>query len=312
VGRVIRAVLAFLGLALAGMVAILAGLVWDAVLHARDPAATHSEQSLFNLSNPPHALLAIGGIVTVIGLSGAMVRALSLSTGRRLSSPRLSALVLVGSLVAVAATGGALQWVSTLRPPIATGPLAPTDGPDVHSSSVLSSHAPGDCRPSSADKAGAAKLLADTEVGTAKYRSFAAAQADGYVGPTDSLLTQHFFSVANVEDGRVLDTNRPEALMYTATSHGPVLVGVMYMTNVPGEFGPQPGGCLTRWHVHTDVCLDLVTEALSEMSVPTAGCAPPLIHYIPPPLLHVWLVDVPGGRFAAEVDAKYLQQTVGP
>jgi hypothetical protein len=139
--------------------------------------------------------------------------------------------------------------------------------------------------------------------------------ADGYVGPTSPIppgATEHYSSAANVLDGKVLDPTRPESLLYTFTSRGPVLVGVMYLTNLPGEFGPEIGGCLTRWHVHTNVCWSMATFQPVNQLAAGETCATGTFPYIPPPALHVWLVDVPGGRFAAEVEAGALVRAAGP
>jgi hypothetical protein len=100
--------------------------------------------------------------------------------------------------------------------------------------------------------------------------------------------------------------------MYTPTAKGMVLVGVMYLMNVPGEFGPEPGGCLTRWHVHANVCFNAAFQAVSELQAPGEACPDGAFRYVPPPALHVWFLDVPGGRFAPEVDAKFLAKAVGP
>jgi hypothetical protein len=84
------------------------------------------------------------------------------------------------------------------------------------------------------------------------------------------------------------------------------LIGVMYLTNHPGEFGPEVGGCLTRWHVHTNVCWSVTTLQPVRELEPGETCGTDTFLYIPPPALHVWLADVPGGRFAAEVEADAL------
>jgi hypothetical protein len=310
---VVRRLLLFLGIGMVGVVLMFAGLVWDAVVHARDPAAGHAETSVFDLGNPAHQVLLLGGALAVAGLTAATARALSLSASRRLASSKTSAAVVVATVMVAAATGGAVRWVSTAQLPIATGPLAPSAGPDTHGIGIVNSHAPGPCRPTKAEKEGAAKLVTDTEIGTAKYRSIEAALADNHVGPANPTLTEHYANVANTQDGRVLDPNRPEALMYTPTSKGMVLVGVMYMMNVPGEFGPEPGGCLTRWHVHANVCFSAATFApASQLSEPGDTCPAGEFRYVPPPALHVWFVDVPGGRFAPEVDAQYLAKKLGP
>jgi hypothetical protein len=307
---VVQALTRMLAVGLLGAGLMLAGLVWDAVSHARDPGAVHDEGTLFTLANPAHGLLLAGGALAIVGLTGATIRALTLSGGRRLSSPRTGTVVVLGVVVAVVGTAAAVQWASTAEPPLATGPLAPAPGPDAHRIGIVNSHGNGPCRPTSAEKAAAAKLVSDTEVATARYRSLSAAVTDGYVGP-ELKFTQHFVHIGHMQDGKVLDPKRPEALMYTASPRGPVLVGVMYVMNVPGEFGPEPGGCLTRWHVHTNVCLDAATQVLLEVKEEPVVCPPGASRYIPPPLLHVWFIDVPGGRFAAEVEDSYLTRMVG-
>src|SRR5205085_8930514 len=133
--------------------------------HAQNPDAAHTEGSVFAWSSPPHLALLVGGALATIGITAALVRALTLSGGRRLSSPRTSTALVVGVVVLVAATGVAARWASTVQVPIATGPLAPANGPDVHSAGIVSSHAPGPCRPTSTEKAAAAKLVRDTELG---------------------------------------------------------------------------------------------------------------------------------------------------
>jgi hypothetical protein len=311
--KTVRRVLLFLGVGMVGVALMLVGLVWDAVIHARDPAAGHAEGSVFSLNNPAHQVLLLGGALAVAGLTAGTARALALSTGRRLASPRTAAILVIATVVGGAVTGGVVRWASTAELPVATGPLAPNPGPDTHGIGIVNSHAPGPCRPTKADKDGAAKLIADTEAGTAKYRNFAAALADGYTGPASPTVTEHYSNIPYTVDGRVLDPTRPEALMYTPTAKGMVLVGVMYLMNVPGEFGPEPGGCLTRWHVHANLCFSSTTfQPVSEVQEPGDTCAAGSFRYIPPPALHVWFVDVPGGRFAPEVDAQYLARKLGP
>jgi hypothetical protein len=308
---VVRQVLRYLALGLVGVVVMLGGLVWDAVRHAGDPSLAHTEGSLFTLSSPPHVALVGGAALAVAGLTLATVRALPLSAGRRLSSPRTGMVLVMAVVVLVAGAIGAARWASGAQLPIATGPLAPAN-PEHHGIGIVDSHAPGPCRPTQADKDGAARLITATEEGTAKYRSFAAAIADGYVGPANPTVTEHYFNIPYTLDGRVLDMNRPESLMYTPTSHGMVLVGAMFFTNIPGEFGPEPGGCLTRWHVHANLCYSSVTFAVvGTVQEPGDTCPAGQYRYIPPPALHVWFYDVPGGRFAPEVDPAYLAKKLG-
>ena len=53
--------------------------------------------------------------------------------------------------------------------------------------------------------------------------------------------------------GQALNPDAVPALVYVNTAHGAVLSAAMYL--VPrGQTPPQPGGCLTQWHIHTDLC----------------------------------------------------------
>ncbi len=307
----VRGMLRFLAVALAGVAAMLGGLVWDAVVHARDPEAAHAEGTVFSLSNPAHLLLLAGGALVIVGVTAATVRGLALSGSRRLSSPRAAATLVSVVLFATAATAGVAKWAAEPRPlPLATGPLAPSPGPDEHGIGIVNSHAPGECRPTAEQKRAAARLVADTEAATARYRNLAVAQAEGFLGPPVPAATEHYVNVLNAQDGQVLDPARPEALMYTPSPSGPVLVGAMFLMNVPGEFGPEPGGCLTRWHVHANICFSATTFAIASLMADDRTCPPGEFRYIPPPALHVWLVDVPGGRFAAEVDPEDVARAV--
>ncbi len=139
-----------------------------------------------------------------------------------------------------------------------------------------------------------------------------AATNEGYRPVTPpSWSTVHYVNPAYLGDGSVLDPARPEALIYANTGRGPVLAAGMYLMNRPGEPGPDVGGCLTRWHTHTDLCFS--PEALQVVGF-VAGdgtCSQGSISYVPPDMMHVWVVDVPGGPFAHEVDGAALARSLG-
>ncbi|MDQ3980481.1 MAG: hypothetical protein M3314_13155, partial [Actinomycetota bacterium] len=151
--RTVRGLVPVLGAGLVGVLLLLGGLAWDALIHARDPDAAHVETSLFSLANPSHGLLLAGGALVVASLTTAAVRALALARTPWLASRGMRTAVVVVVLAAALVTGRALYSASEAEPPLATGPLAPAPGPENHGIGVLNSHAPGECRPTKAQRA---------------------------------------------------------------------------------------------------------------------------------------------------------------
>jgi hypothetical protein len=90
----------FLALAFAGTLCMLGGLAWEAFRHAQHQAAEHEE--IFTLSNPAHAVLALGIALVAVGVIGAT--ALSLSSRAR---PVILVAGIGMALLAVAASGWA-------------------------------------------------------------------------------------------------------------------------------------------------------------------------------------------------------------
>ena len=70
-----------------------------------------------------------------------------------------------------------------------------------------------------------------------------------------------------------LDLARPQSLVYANTPKGAVLVAAMYTTS-PGGATPRPGGCLTQWHVHTNLCLSGVLDMVGAVGPARPTCPP--------------------------------------
>jgi hypothetical protein len=104
---------------------------------------------------------------------------------------------------------------------------------------------------SSEERAAAAALVDATRDATQRYVDVAAALDAGYrPNPAGGPNATHHPSPALMRDGRVLDPEVPESLMYwTARDGTKVLVGAVFKTR-PGEDAPAPGGALTMWHTH--------------------------------------------------------------
>jgi len=125
----------------------------------------------------------------------------------------------------------------------------------------------------------ATDLLTRTEAATAPYADLAKAKAAGYDlqaslarkeqksprmaqqmkqidagnAPTGAKMPMlHVGNKALRGDGKVLDPNAPETLMYSYQGSGSwKLIGVMYIaTESYPQAPPNPGGPITRWHYH--------------------------------------------------------------
>jgi DNA-binding beta-propeller fold protein YncE len=83
----VRRLLRFLGVAAAGVVVTIAGLAWDAALHARDHALA-AREGVFTLTNPSHLLFLAGICLVAMGISGSI--AVLTSAGRMLVRPAAS------------------------------------------------------------------------------------------------------------------------------------------------------------------------------------------------------------------------------
>jgi hypothetical protein len=122
--------------------------------------------------------------------------------------------------------------------------------------------------------------------------------------------TSHWMNDKYVKAGYVMDPNRPQGLVYANTRSGPVLLGAMFQMPHIGQFGPDPGGPLTAWHEHENICFTPFGFEFSLMT-PFATCPLGSIDLTAPPMLHVWIVDNPGGPFAIDIDSSVVAQVRG-
>jgi len=118
----------------------------------------------------------------------------------------------------------------------------------------------------------------------------------------------HFSNIDFMLDDAWLDPYRPESLMYYQTATGPKLAGMMFLARSPDEQGPQVSGQLTRWHYHLWPEPTCLMHGL--LMTTRAPCTGPneVTAQISPEMMHVWLVDHPGGAFATamEIDPDLL------
>jgi hypothetical protein len=88
-------------------------------------------------------------------------------------------------------------------------------------------------------------------------------------------------------------------LVYANTAHGAVLLAAMYLMpeRSAGAPPPQPGSCLTQWHIHTNLCFSAGKVVGTDSG---ATCAPGSANAVTQPMMHVWMTPVAGGPLAPD------------
>jgi hypothetical protein len=166
-----------------------------------------------------------------------------------------------------------------------------------------------DTTPTKSQEAAAVRLVNASWQGARKYQSLAAAKAAGYrpITPAGQAVVHYMnpaYYRATVFGGTVLNTAEPQSLVYANTPKGAVLAAAMYIT-APRGATPQPGGCLTQWHVHTNLCLS-AGQGVVGVTDPT--CPAGSVNRVTPPMMHVWFVPIPGGPTAIDApDSQVVQ-----
>jgi hypothetical protein len=162
-----------------------------------------------------------------------------------------------------------------------------------------------DCvvQPTIAQRQAAVTLVDRTVAAVAPYKSLAAAKAAGYVPvtPTGQRIV-HYIDPSIYRQGNTLDPGAIPVLVYVNTAHGAVLSAAMYL--MPRSAGaahpPQPGGCLTQWHIHTDLCFNAGRVVGNDSARP---CPAGSVNRTTSPMMHVWLTPVAGGPLAPDPPA---------
>ena len=152
-----------------------------------------------------------------------------------------------------------------------------------------------------AQQARAENLIANTLSHLPSYADPAAAEAAGYASIQDGGTGyEHYIHADYRNDGKVLDPDRPESLVYQVRDGEKELVAAMYMAE-PGttlDTTPDIGGPLTQWHIHDNLCFSPSGE-VAGLTDAGGDCVPPLVKFEPVPMIHVWIVPHPCGPFAA-------------
>jgi hypothetical protein len=216
------------------------------------------------------------------------------SSARRVHPVLLAALVLATTVACVRTQPPPPAPTTTTAPGHDHGPVTP-DAPYISAD---------DPRLTPAQQQRAKDLIARTRAAMRAFPDQASVVRAGYVSILDANSGhEHFFNHPYMNDGRVLDPNRIESIVFETRPGQPKrVVAAMYMLDVGSTFAdvPEVAGPLTPWHNHKDLCWDPSFKYV--VGVFRLGRCIPLgtVRELPP-MLHVWIVDGPCGPFA-EVD----------
>jgi hypothetical protein len=118
---------------------------------------------------------------------------------------------------------------------------------------------------------------------------------------------EHFMKWDLISDGRVLDPDYPESLVFDVNRETgqKTLAAAMYMANLGDTLDTVPalGGDLVQWHIHDNLCFMGETNAwrVGDVAPPGEECRPGTFrvgnNHVP--MVHVWIRPHPCGPFAA-------------
>ena len=163
-----------------------------------------------------------------------------------------------------------------------------------------------DTSPSVEQLRAATELYEKTKAAAAKFEDYNYTRTKGgYTLSTREILGEendqfeHVYNPDYMTDGRTLDPERPESLVYYMEHPGGKkrLVCVMYIMP-PSQHGPQIGGPLTRWHFHSRIGFCSDKDGIPRVKPASYPQCPPGLTLVTPEMMHVWLVDNPYGVFS--------------
>jgi hypothetical protein len=191
-------------------------------------------------------------------------------------------------------------------PPTTTSTVTARSAPPTTTSAALADATGLRAEPgvSPAELRRASKLLAATIEQLPRWHTPAQAYAAGYrsIGDTKSVV-EHYVKWSYVDDGHILDPDRPESIVYQRRNGKQVAVAAMYSLPIGSTFAdvPDVGGALTQWHVHNNLCLtdDPQQKIILRFTAGDGSCPAGTSKASNTPMLHVWAIPNPCGPFAA-------------
>ena len=154
-------------------------------------------------------------------------------------------------------------------------------------------------------QARAENLVAITLARLPKFADPAVAESLGWHSIGDGITGhEHYVNWSLLDDGRILDPDFPESLVYEVRNGQKTLVSAMFML-APGatlDTAPDIGGALTQWHIHDNLCFAIGPNGAARVIGLTDGsgnCRVGQKSDNPVPMIHVWITAHPCGPFAA-------------
>jgi hypothetical protein len=160
--------------------------------------------------------------------------------------------------------------------------------------------------PTPAQQQAAAQLAEAVKADTARFADLDVALAAGYRLPAvREGMEVHLENKGYANDGRILDPQRPETLVYAISGGRATLLGALFVMQKGGEPGPAVGGSITHWHAH-NVCVTAFPPGFG-LVTPFGGCTALSVDITTPEMMHVWVVDSPAGTFADGLDDAWVR-----
>jgi len=153
----------------------------------------------------------------------------------------------------------------------------------------------------------ARQLVINTQRDLVRWADYKVAVAEGWRSIGDEATGyEHFVNFRYFDDGQLLDSTKPESIVYKVYGDKKILVSAMYMAEGEPDLTSTEltdfAGPLFQWHVHTDLCWTIKDGRPAVAGVTDAnGSCPPgsIAGLVKKPMVHVWIVPHPCGPFAA-------------